>query len=80
MVARVLDGVATASAIKEELKVRIAALRERDTVFVFLANVVGFLQEVVQRAGEHLLVGIEIDRLLELLPFDGQAYRTFGRT
>ncbi|MGN6503509.1 MAG: bifunctional methylenetetrahydrofolate dehydrogenase/methenyltetrahydrofolate cyclohydrolase [Pseudolysinimonas sp.] len=32
MVARVLDGVATASAIKEELKVRIAALRERDIV------------------------------------------------
>ncbi|HTL40951.1 MAG TPA: bifunctional methylenetetrahydrofolate dehydrogenase/methenyltetrahydrofolate cyclohydrolase [Pseudolysinimonas sp.] len=32
MVARVLDGVATASAIKEELKVRVAALRERDIV------------------------------------------------
>jgi methylenetetrahydrofolate dehydrogenase (NADP+)/methenyltetrahydrofolate cyclohydrolase len=32
VVARVLDGVATASAIKEELKVRIAALRERDIV------------------------------------------------
>jgi len=32
VVARVLDGVATASAIKEELKVRVAALRERDIV------------------------------------------------
>ena len=32
MVARVLDGVATASAIKEELKARIGALRERDIV------------------------------------------------
>ncbi|MEO5921350.1 MAG: bifunctional methylenetetrahydrofolate dehydrogenase/methenyltetrahydrofolate cyclohydrolase [Pseudolysinimonas sp.] len=30
--ARVLDGVATASAIKGELKVRVAALRERDVV------------------------------------------------
>jgi methylenetetrahydrofolate dehydrogenase (NADP+)/methenyltetrahydrofolate cyclohydrolase len=30
--AKVLDGVATASAIKEELKARIAALRERDIV------------------------------------------------
>jgi len=28
----VLDGIATASAIKAELKVRIAALRERDVV------------------------------------------------
>jgi methylenetetrahydrofolate dehydrogenase (NADP+)/methenyltetrahydrofolate cyclohydrolase len=32
MTAVVLDGTATASAIKEELKVRIAALRERDVV------------------------------------------------
>jgi methylenetetrahydrofolate dehydrogenase (NADP+)/methenyltetrahydrofolate cyclohydrolase len=32
MTAVVLDGVATASAIKEELKTRIAALRERDVV------------------------------------------------
>lgn len=32
MTARVLDGIVTASAIKEELKVRIAALRERDAV------------------------------------------------
>ncbi|MEO8095109.1 MAG: bifunctional methylenetetrahydrofolate dehydrogenase/methenyltetrahydrofolate cyclohydrolase [Pseudolysinimonas sp.] len=32
MTARILDGVATASAIKQELKVRIAALREHDVV------------------------------------------------
>ncbi|HEV7741089.1 MAG TPA: bifunctional methylenetetrahydrofolate dehydrogenase/methenyltetrahydrofolate cyclohydrolase, partial [Pseudolysinimonas sp.] len=32
MTAKVLDGVATATAIKNELKVRIAALRERDIV------------------------------------------------
>ena len=32
MTARILDGIATATAIKEELKVRIAALREHDVV------------------------------------------------
>lgn len=32
MTAQILDGIATASAIKEELKVRVAALRERDIV------------------------------------------------
>ncbi len=32
MTAQILDGIATASAIKEELKVRVSALRERDVV------------------------------------------------